>query len=119
MYVILFALLSALGYGSLIFGRRQPIFLILGIISFSVLMVMMTDSGNNTEGMVVIGMNFDSNITGTEQGTATDVDRTGSDEIVLLKLEGIEYTVWVWLHVLLIALNMVFLFAYILKEGIW
>ena len=119
MYVLFFALLCALGYGSLIFGRRQPIFLILGIISFSVLLLMMTDTGNNTEGEVVIGLNFNSNIAGTEQGTATDLDHTGSDEIVLLKLQGVEYTIWVWLHVLLIAINMVFLFAYIMREGMW
>lgn len=115
MYVLLFALLSALGYGSLFF-RQSPVMLILGIISFSVLMVMMTDSGNNTEGMVVIGMNFDSNITGTEQGTSTNVDKTGSDELVLLKLEGVEYTVWIWLHLFLIIINSVFLFSYLMQE---
>ena len=83
---------------------------------------MMTDTGNNTEGVtswVSQSKHFNSNIAGTEQGTATDVDHTGSDEIVLLKLQGVEYTIWVWLHVLLIAINMVFLFAYIMREGMW
>ena len=115
MYLAFFLLLCGLGYGSLFF-RHQPVLLILGIISFSVLMVMMTDSGNNTEGMVVVGMNFDSNISGTEQGTSTDVDKTGSDELILLKLEGVEYTVWVWLHLFLIVINSVFLFSYLMRE---
>ena len=115
MYVLFFALLCGLGYGSLFF-RHQPVMLLLGIISFSVLMIMMTDSGNNTEGLVVVGMNFDSNISGTEQGTSTDIDKTGTDEIILLKLEGVAYTVWIWLHLFLIIINSVFFFNYLMTE---
>ena len=119
MYLIFFILLSGLGYGSLIFGRRQPLFLIIGIIAMSVLLVIMTESGNNTEGEVVIGINYDSTFAGVEQDAPTSMTKTGSDEYVLLKLQGVEYTVWVWLHVLLIITSMVFLFAYIMREGIW
>lgn len=111
MYLLFFALLSGLGYGSLFF-RHQPIMLLLGIMSFSILMLVMTDTGNNTEGQVVVGMNFDTNWLGTEQGTATDLDKTGTDEIVLLKLEGWEYTIWIWLHVFLIIINSLFFFNY-------
>ena len=103
MYLLFFALLSGLGYGSLFF-RHQPIILLLGIISFSILMLAMTDSGTNTEGQVVVGMDW----SGTEQGTATDLE----SEIILLKLEGFEYTVWVWLHLFLIIVNSLFFFYY-------
>ena len=103
MYLLFFALLSGLGYGSLFF-RHQPIILLLGIISFSILMLAMTDSGTNTEGQVVVGMDW----SGTEQGTATDLE----SEIILLKLEGFEYTVWVWLHLFLIIVNSLFFFNY-------
>tara|TARA_B100000678_G_scaffold283110_1_gene282830 strand:+ start:37 stop:390 length:354 start_codon:yes stop_codon:yes gene_type:complete len=115
MYVLFFALLSGLGYGSLFF-RHQPILLLVGIMSFSILMLAMTDSGTNTEGEVVIGMNFDTNWAGTEQGTSTDIDRTGSDEIVLLKLQGWEYTVWVWMHLFLIVVNGLFFFHWMMTE---
>ena len=115
MYFLFFALLSGLGYGSLFF-RHQPIMLLLGIISFSILMLVMTDTGANTEGEVVVGINFDTNWLGTEQGTATDLDRTGSDELVLLKLQGVEYTIWVWLHLFLIIVNVVFFFNYMMTE---
>jgi len=115
MYLLFFALLSGLGYGSLFF-RHQPILLLLGIISFSILMLVMTDTGANTEGEVVVGINFDTNWLGTEQGTATDLDRTGSDELVLLKLQGVEYTIWVWLHLFLIIVNVVFFFNYMMTE---
>ena len=115
MYLLFFALLSGLGYGSLFF-RHQPVLLLLGIISFSILMLVMTDTGANTEGEVVVGINFDTNWLGTEQGTATDLDRTGSDELVLLKLQGVEYTIWVWLHLFLIIVNVVFFFNYMMTE---
>ena len=119
MYLMFYLLLSGLGFGSMyagMTGRVSPVFLLLGIISFSVLMLMMTETGTNSEGLVVVGMNFDSNITGTEQGTATDVDKTGTDELVLLKLQGVEYQIWIWLHVLLIIINTIFFYSYIMNE---
>lgn len=119
MYVLFYLILSGLGFGSMyagMTGRVSPVFLLLGIISFSILMLMMTETGTNTEGLVVVGMNFDSNITGTEQGTSTNVDKTGTDELVLLKLQGVEYTIWIWLHVLLIVINSVFFYSYIMNE---
>jgi hypothetical protein len=111
MYLLFFALLSGLGYGSLFF-RHQPMLLLAGIMSLSILMLVMTDTGNNSEGTVVVGINFDTNWLGTEQGTATDLDRTGSDELVLLKLQGFEYTVWIWLHVFLIIVISMLFFNY-------
>jgi len=72
-------------------------------------MLMMTDTGTNSEGKVVIAMDW----SGTEQGTATDLE----SEIVLLKLEGIEYTVWIWLHVFLIVINGLMFFNYMLREN--
>jgi hypothetical protein len=121
MYLLFYILLSGLGFGSMyagMTGRVSPVFLLLGIIAFSVLMLMMTETGSNTEGQVVVGMNFDSNVTGTEQGTSTNVDKTGTDELVLLKLQGVEYQIWIWLHVLLILINSVFFFSYVMNEVI-
>lgn len=115
MYVIFFLLLSGLGYGSLFF-RHQPILLLVGIMAFSILMLMMTDTGNNTEGTVVVGINLDQATVGTEQGTQTNTNTVSSDELVLLKLQGVEYQIWIWLHLFLIIVNSLFFFNYLMTE---
>ena len=123
MYLMFYLLLSGLGFGSMyagMTGRVSPVFLLLGIISFSVLMLMMTETGTNSEGLVVVGMNFDSNITGTEQGTATDLDRTGTDDWVILALdpEGWDFQVWLWLHVAILIIQSVSFFSIVMRE-VW
>ena len=111
MYVVFFAILAILGYGSL-FWRDKPLLLLLGIIATTVLMLAPLD------GSVVVTTEFDSTWAGTEQGTATDLDRTGSDEWVILALdpEGWDFQVWLWLHVAILIIQSVSFFGILMRE---
>ena len=111
MYVVFFAILAILGYGSL-FWRDKPLLLLLGIIATTVLMLAPLD------GSVVVTTEFDSTWAGTEQGTATDLDRTGSDEWVILALdpEGWDFQVWLWLHVAILVIQSVSFFGILMRE---
>ena len=113
MYVVFFALLAVLGYGSL-FWRDKPLLLLLGIIATTVLLLAPLD------GPVVISTEFDSNWLGTEQGTATDLDRTGTDDWVILALdpEGWDFQVWLWLHVAILIIQSVSFFSIVMRE-VW
>ena len=110
MYVVFFAILAILGYGSL-FWRDKPLLLLLGIIATTVLMLAPLD------GSVVVTTEFDSTWAGTEQGTATDLDRTGSDDWVILALdpEGWDYQVWLWLHVAILVIQSVSFFGILMR----
>ena len=111
MYVVFFAILAILGYGSL-FWRDKPLLLLLGIIATTVLMLAPLD------GSVVVTTEFDSTWAGTEQGTTTDLDRTGSDEWVILALdpEGWDFQVWLWLHVAILIIQSVSFFGILMRE---
>ena len=111
MYVVFFAILAILGYGSL-FWRDKPLLLLLGIIATTVLMLAPLD------GSVVVTTEFDSTWAGTEQGTATDLDRTGSDDWVILALdpEGWDFQVWLWLHVAILVIQSVSFFGILMRE---
>ena len=110
MYVVFFVILAILGYGSL-FWRDKPLLLLLGIIATTVLMLAPLD------GSVVVSTEFDSTWAGTEQGTATDLDRTGSDDWVILALdpEGWDYQVWLWLHVAILVIQCVSFFGILMR----
>ena len=110
MYVVFFAILAILGYGSL-FWRDKPLLLLLGIIATTVLMLAPLD------GSVVVTTEFDSTWAGTEQGTATDLDRTGSDDWVILALdpEGWDFQVWLWLHVAILIIESVSFFGIVMR----
>lgn len=110
MYVVFFVILAILGYGSL-FWRDKPLLLLLGIIATTVLMLAPLD------GSVVVSTEFDSTWAGTEQGTATDLDRTGSDDWVILALdpEGWDYQVWLWLHVAILVIQSVSFFGILMR----
>ena len=89
MYIVFFLILAGLAYGAL-FWRDKPLLLLLGIISITVLLLLPLDSN------VIVTTEFDSTWVGTEQGSSTDVDRSGSDDLVILALdpEGWEFQVW-------------------------
>jgi hypothetical protein len=110
MYIVFFVILAVLGYGSL-FWRDKPLLLLLGIIATTVLMLTPLD------GSVVISTEFDSTWAGTEQGTATDLDRTGSDDLVILALdpEGWDFQVWLWLHVAILIIQSVSFFGMLMR----
>jgi len=109
MYVVFFVLVAILAYGGLAW-RNKPVLLLLSITATAFLMLMpMNDT-------VIISTELDQDWVGTEQGASTDMDVTSDDDIVLLKLEeGYEYTVWLWLHVALLIVHMVFFFGYIMR----
>ena len=113
MYVVFFAILAILGYGSL-FWRDKPLLLLLGIIATTVLMLAPLD------GSVVVTTEFDSTWVGTEQGASTDVDRSGSDDLVILALdpESWEFQVWLWLHVAILIIQVVGFFTIVMRE-VW
>ena len=113
MYIVFFILLAILGYGSL-FWRDKPLLLLLGIIATTVLMLAPLD------GSVVVTTEFDSNWGGTEQGTATDLDRSGSDDWVILALdpEGWDFQVWLWLHVAILIIQSVSFFGIVMRAVI-
>ena len=110
MYIVFFLILAVLGYGAL-FWRDKPLLLLLGIIATTVLMLAPLD------GSVVVTTEFDSTWAGTEQGTSTDLDRTGSDDWVILALdpEGWDYQVWLWLHVAILIIQSVSFFGIIMR----
>ena len=110
MYIVFFAILAVLGYGAL-FWRDKPLLLLLGIIATTVLLLAPLD------GPVVISTEFDSTWAGTEQGTATDLDRTGSDEWVILALdpEGWDFQVWLWLHIAILIIQCVSFFGVLMR----
>jgi hypothetical protein len=110
MYIVFFLILAVLGYGAL-FWRDKPLLLLLGIIATTVLMLVPLDSS------VVVTTEFDSTFAGTEQGTATDLDRTGSDDWVILALdpEGWDFQVWLWLHVAILIIESVSFFDIIMR----
>ena len=110
MYIVFFLILAVLGYGAL-FWRDKPLLLLLGIIATTVLMLVPLDSS------VVVTTEFDSTWAGTEQGTATDLDRTGSDDWVILALdpEGWDFQVWLWLHVAILIIESVSFFGIIMR----
>ena len=112
MYIVFFAILAGLGYGSL-FWRDKPLLLLLGIIATTVLMLAPLD------GPVVISTEFDSTWVGTEQGTATDIDRSGSDDWVILALDpvGWEFQVWIWLHVAILIIQSVSFFGMLMRAA--
>ena len=113
MYIVFFAILAVLGYGAL-FWRDKPLLLLLGIIATTVLLLLPLD------GSVIVTTEFDSTFAGTEQGTATDLDRTGSDDIVILALdpEGWEFQVWLWLHIGILIIQSVSFFSIVMRE-VW
>ena len=113
MYIVFFGILAVLGYGAL-FWRDKPLLLLLGIIATTVLLLAPLD------GPVVISTEFDSTWAGTEQGTATDLDRTGSDDWVILALdpEGWDFQVWLWLHVAILIIQCVSFFGIVMRE-VW
>ena len=113
MYVVFFAILAILGYGSL-FWRDKPLLLLLGIISITVLLLLPLDSN------VIVTTEFDSTWVGTEQGSSTDVDRSGSDDLVILALdpEGWEFQVWLWLHIAILIIQVVGFFTIVMRE-VW
>ena len=110
MYIVFFLILAVLGYGAL-FWRDKPLLLLLGIIATTVLMLAPLD------GSVVVTTEFDSTWAGTEQGTSTDLDRTGSDDWVILALdpEGWDYQVWLWLHVAILIIQSVSFFGIVMR----
>ena len=110
MYIVFFLILAVLGYGAL-FWRDKPLLLLLGIIATTVLMLAPLDSS------VVVTTEFDSTFAGTEQGTATDLDRTGSDDWVILALdpEGWDFQVWLWLHVAILIIESVSFFGIVMR----
>lgn len=110
MYIVFFLILAVLGYGAL-FWRDKPLLLLLGIVATTVLMLAPLD------GSVVVTTEFDSTWAGTEQGTATDLDRTGSDDWVILALdpEGWDFQVWLWLHVAILIIESVSFFAILMR----
>ena len=110
MYIVFFIILAVLGYGSL-FWRDKPLLLLLGIIATTVLMLAPLD------GAVVVTTEFDSTWAGTEQGTATDLDRTGSDDWVILALDpaGWDFQVWLWLHVAILVIQSVSFFGILMR----
>ena len=113
MYIVFFAILAVLGYGAL-FWRDKPFLLLLGIIATTVLLLAPLD------GPVVISTEFDSTWAGTEQGSATDLDRTGSDDWVILALDpdGWDFQVWLWLHVAILIIQSVSFFGIVMRE-VW
>ena len=110
MYIVFFIILAVLGYGSL-FWRDKPLLLLLGIECTTVLLLAPLD------GSVVISTEFDSTWAGTEQGTATDIDRTGSDDLVILALdpEGWDFQVWLWLHIAILIIQSVHFFSILMR----
>ena len=110
MYVVFFLILAVLGYGAL-FWRDKPLLLLLGIIATTVLMLAPLD------GSVIVTTEFDSTWAGTEQGTATDLDRTGTDDWVILALdpEGWDFQVWLWLHVAILIIQSVSFFGIVMR----
>ena len=110
MYIVFFAILAVLGYGAL-FWRDKPLLLLLGIIATTVLLLAPLD------GPVVISTEFDSNWLGTEQGTSTDLDRTGTDDWVILALdpEGWDFQGWLWLHEAILIIQSVSFFGVLMR----
>ena len=110
MYIVFFLILAVLGYGAL-FWRDKPLLLLLGIIATTVLMLAPLD------GSVVVTTEFDSTWAGTEQGTSTDLDRTGTDDWVILALdpEGWDFQVWLWLHVAILIIQSVSFFGILMR----
>ena len=110
MYIVFYIILAVLGYGSL-FWRDKPLLLLLGIVCTTVLLLAPLD------GSVVISTEFDSTWAGTEQGTATDLDRTGTDDLVILALdpEGWDFQVWLWLHVAILIIESVSFFTIVMR----
>jgi len=110
MYIVFFLILAVLGYGAL-FWRDKPLLLLLGIIATTVLMLAPLD------GSVIVTTEFDSTWAGTEQGTATDLDRTGTDDWVILALdpEGWDFQVWLWLHVAILIIQSVSFFGIVMR----
>ena len=99
MYIAFFLLLAFLGYGGL-FWRKNPLLLILSIISVLIL-ILLPMSGD-----VEINSNFGGTTVGNVGGDATTAVNSGSDTIVLLSLtDGWEYTVWIWLHVAILLIH--------------
>ena len=113
MYIVLFLILAVLGYGSL-FWRDKPLLLLLGIVATTVLLLAPLD------GSVIATTELDSTWAGTEQGSATDLDRTGSDDWVILALdpEGWDFQVWLWLHVAILIIQSVSFFSIIMRAVI-
>ena len=113
MYVVFFAILAVLGYGAL-FWRDKPLLLLLGIIATTVLLLLPLDSN------VIVTTEFDSTWIGTEQGTSTDIDRAGSDDIIILAIdaETWEFQVWLWLHVAILIIQSVSFFGIVMRE-VW
>ena len=110
MYIVFFLILAGLAYGAL-FWRDKPLLLLLGIVATTVILLAPID------GSVIIGTEFDSNWTGTEQGTSTDIDRTGSDDLVILALdpEGWDFQVWIWLHIAILIIHSVGFFTVLMR----
>jgi|32_taG_2_1085360.scaffolds.fasta_scaffold00844_5 hypothetical protein len=99
MYIIFFLLLGGLAYGALFF-RSNPVILILGITA--------------TVFLMLAPMNDDVVFTNVMTTNATTTIET--DETVLFSLnEGYEYTTWIWLHVALLIVHVVFFFAYMMR----
>ena len=69
------------------------------------------------DGSVIVTTEFDSTWAGTEQGTATDLDRTGTDDWVILALdpEGWDFQVWLWLHVAILIIQSVSFFGIVMR----
>ena len=113
MYIVFFLILAGLGYGAL-FWRDKPLLLLLGIIATTVLLLLPLDSN------VIVTTEFDSTWIGTEQGASTDVDRSGSDDIVILAIdpEGWEFQVWIWLHIGILIIQSVSFFSIVMRE-VW
>ena len=111
MYIVFFLILAVLGYGAL-FWRDRPILLLLGIIACTVLLLVPLD------GSIIIGTEFDTTLAGTEQGEATDLDTTGSENLVLLALdeESWEFQVWIWLHVAILIIHSATFFSIYMRS---
>jgi hypothetical protein len=99
MYIVFFLLLGGLAYGALFF-RSNPIILILGITA--------------TVFLMLVPMNDDIVFTNTMTNNSTAVVET--DQTILFSLtEGYEYTAWIWLHIALLIVHVVFFFAYMMR----
>jgi len=109
MYVLFFLLLAGIGYGALWY-RYNPIFLLLGMSAIVILMLVPMDAD------IVWHTNITTEIDGTQFGETTDITETTTDSHVLFSLtEGWEYTAWVWFHVFILAIHVVFFFRYMMN----
>jgi len=109
MYVVFFIIMAIVAYSGLYWMREKPVVLVLSMICVVLLMLMPMNDGVTYD----ITHAINQTETGTQAGGAQNVNviGTNTESIVLFKLnEGYEYTAWIWFHVGLLMLYVLFFF---------